>query len=229
MVMEHIEGVKMNWKMWASLKAEQQEKIHSKISEQLQLLRSVPSEGYYGRVNNQGFHPTQNQVFTGSKEICGPYRSYNDLVSVMYDAAELIASVRHGSHGDTGFFTPAQETFLTNFKTTLKNFDSCEPKLTHVDPSMQNWIVRPLGGSMQDASDYEMTYIDWDRCGWYPAWVQRVALEWSVNSWDRVSFTVDKEGEGRYYSRVDQYFSDSYDAQVKFHRDAVEECSFGVY
>ena len=227
LVLKYIEGQSLNWKLWKSLNDDQHEKIHSKISEQLQLLRSVPSEGYYGRIDNQGFHPDLPLVRTDRKGVCGPYKTHEALLAVMYNAAELAAAFQ--GHSKYGFenFAPGQWDTLSKLKPILANCNGKEPTLTHCDLSMANIVVSPLDGTMQNASDFTVTFIDWNIFGWYPAYTQRIVLNTGGVDWfDRTTLTCDNEGEKKWQERVAKYFSQSYEEQVALHKQTTEMCSY---
>ncbi|KAF1845606.1 uncharacterized protein K460DRAFT_312167 [Cucurbitaria berberidis CBS 394.84] len=230
MVMEFIEGELMNYKKWVSLSSEQREKVHCKISEQLQLLRSVPSEGYYGRVKTQGFYPQITFVQTDGEQIRGPYRSYEDLLSAMHAAAEIQGGITISSENDPEVYTPEQKLHLSEFKFRLGKCSGHEPKLTHVDPGMQNWVVRPLDGSMQSASDYEVTFIDWGGLGWFPAWVQMASFDTAIRGtfYDKTT-GFDENEENRFLARVAQGLEESYAEAREFYGKVFESCSYGIY
>lgn len=166
--MEFIEGDTLDYKKWINLSEEARTKICSKLSDQLHLLRSVPSEGYYGRVHNQGWRPLLCLFRVRAKEMCGPYNTYENCISAMYTAAKLQASVCHNGKD----LTTEADSSLSNFKRTLTACMGHKPTLTHLDPSLQNIIVRPIQGTEEHASDWEVTLIDWADFGWLPAWMQ---------------------------------------------------------
>jgi hypothetical protein len=55
LVMEFIEGTTILTDTWVKFSDAQRENITSGITEQLQLLRDIPSEGYYRRVKGSIF------------------------------------------------------------------------------------------------------------------------------------------------------------------------------
>ena len=174
--MEFIEGDTLDYKRWKTLGEEACTKICSKLSDQLHLLRSVPSEGYYGRVYNQGWRHRLCLLRGRANKMCGPYNTYENCVSGMYTASELQESMWH----DGKDLTTEAELALSNFKRTLTTGKGHEPTLTHLDPSLQNIIVRPLQGTEGPESDWEVTLIDWADLGWLPGWMQAVAFSQQV-------------------------------------------------
>ena len=227
LVMEFIEGESLNYNKWISLSDEQRENIHSKISEQLRLLRSVPSEGYYGRVKGQGFYPQIQLVTTNGKDFRGPYNTYEDLLSAMHAAAEIQGGLR-SDEDNPEEYTPEQKLHLSRFKSTFEKCGGGAPKLTHVDPAMQNWIVRPVDGTMQSAQDYEVTFIDWGGFGWYPAWVQMASFEIVIDFYDRTTGWNEDE-EKLFMARMAQGFEEPYAEAREFYLQLRESCAYGIY
>ncbi|KAF2851873.1 hypothetical protein T440DRAFT_527290 [Plenodomus tracheiphilus IPT5] len=235
LVMERLPGITLDWTMWGSLSGAQHEKIHLSIAQQLQLLRSV-SSNYYGRVDNQGFHPHDCYVATDQKAPCGPYKTYNELIAATYEAAELKGARKsqrfdasRGEHNNQDNFRPDQVACLTKFQDFYAQARGHEPKLTHTDLWMSNWIIRPLDGkgepltgesALQDATDYDVTFIDWCGMGWYPAWMQRVTLR-------RIG-GPSKEDRKRFQERVMRYFDEDYEDVLKMQEESSRLLAYDV-
>ncbi|KAF2797009.1 hypothetical protein K505DRAFT_270242, partial [Melanomma pulvis-pyrius CBS 109.77] len=168
MVSEFVEGETLNHDKWLALDDEDQKLICYKLSEQFRLLRSVPPvEGYYGRVNHQGWSPWFPFLKTTGKEMLGPYQTYEDFVSAMCANAELrFAYMNCEDYG------PIYVKFLSRLKSILDRTKSYKPVLTHIDPKFENIIIRPIKGAGGEIKDWEVTLIDWDMCGWLPAFMQ---------------------------------------------------------
>lgn len=147
--MEFIEGVTLE-SIWKSLDDKAREQICSKISNQIRLLRSVPSEGYYGRVNYQGWASLTSLFRTRVRiALNGPYNTYEDCLSAMYNAAELRAA-------DMDMGPNLQliaQLCLSQFKRTLSKWGCHEPKLTYLDPKFDNIMVQIIKGSEGDVKD----------------------------------------------------------------------------
>jgi hypothetical protein len=217
LVYEYIPGEKIDSKTWWGLSDAQREKIYCSVEEQIRLLRSVPAEGHYGRINGQGFDPDVYAIRTNGKGVCAPFKTYKEYVDAQCLTAEVGAVLTHNMD-ESDDLRPEQQAFLAALKPTLLSWaESSKPKLTHVDPTMQNWVVRPLDGSMQDASDYEVTLIDWCRLGWFPAYVQRIAFGNITSFYDREKgIFLDEELENS-YARIEQYFpGEDYEEQWQF-------------
>lgn len=224
--MEYTEGENMDINKWITLSDAQRESITGKLSEQLRLLRAAPSEGYYGRVNDQGYNPFLRLTFTTGKDPHGPYKTSEDFVSALYDAVEVGAATCYDDadpHYDARYsYSYEQRKLLHELKTVLGNCSGREPKLTHVDLAMRNWLVRPLDGNVQTATEYEVSIIDWGGCGWYPAWMQMALIAFTIvkrdfsekrrgpNSWGFVgtSYHDDEHHGPRYLAKVEQFLGE---------------------
>lgn len=174
--MEYIEGEMLDFAKWMSLTEEDRTTICSRLVEQLQLLRSIPSEGYYGRVNNLGWRRDLKLLRRPKSSPCGPYNTYEECISAMHRAAEVQVAMCNIVED----LYPHQETLLLKFKPTLTTCNGHEPTLTHLDPSLRNIIVRRTQGSKKHVANWEVTLIDWADMGWLPAWMQAVALDHKV-------------------------------------------------
>jgi hypothetical protein len=229
--MEFIEGTQLLAPEWVKLNDQQRENILSGMIEQLQLLRSIPSEGYYGRVNGQGFHPLERFVRTKNKGVSGPFRSHEDLLSAMYGAAEVNAAFRCSSKDDVMLYRPEQLHVLSRFKNIFRNCAGREPKFTHVDLLTQNMVVRPLDGDMRSASKFEVTIIDWSGCGWFPAWVQPIRFGLALRpvfEKDRAFEEEWKAAVEQVHERAAQYFEEDYTEAAEFWKEGYYTCNFSI-
>lgn len=212
---EFVEGEKYDYAKWVGLTEDARGKICSKIAEQYRLLRSLPGEGYYGRVHNQSWRYNLNGLRTRTTDPHGPYRSYNDFVSSMLSAAEHIAAiVPH-----TEFWDPDESACLSEFRHFLAtSLRGHEPKFTHIDPGLHNILIRKV---VQDngVEDWEVTLIDWADSGWFPAWMQSV-------SFDEKTYmrTNDKEGgcaaKKDFVEKVLQGLGDKYSEYIEVFQKA---------
>ena len=238
LVMERLPGFTLDWTTWRSLSDAQHERIHSSLSQQLQLLRSVRSN-YYGRIENQGFHPRDCFVATYRNLPCGPYKTYDELVAAMYEAAESKGARKFqpydassDEHGDQSTFRPDQLACLAKFQDFYEQAQGQQPRLTHTDPGMSNWIVRAIdgkgepltgGSALQDATDYEVTFIDWCRMGWYPEWMQRMTMRGIGDA-----SGLDEGGSKRFQERITQYFDKDYKDVLDMQEDSQKHLAYDV-
>jgi hypothetical protein len=235
LVMEFIEGTTILADTWVKFSDAQRENITSGITEQLRLLRDIPSEGCYRRVNGQGFHLLESFVKTGRGAGRGPFQTHDELLSAMYDAAELRTSFRCNAveicKDNCASYDAEQLQVLSQFKTVLGNCDGREPKFTHTDLFTQNIMVRPLDGDFQSASKYEVIFIDWSGCGWFPAWMQM--LRFGLAS--RMLFVheahlrpIYDNAEALFNERVAHDAKEDYTEAVEFWKRAVKFCGLRV-
>lgn len=168
LMMEFIEGIPLDSEWLAKLSTQDQNTICAKVSAQIRYLRSLPSEGYYGRVYGQGWvdPPPGLWVDTGTeKSVSGPYRTYEEFISALFRAYELQrAGFMFCKDFPAGFASRAAE-FLSLFP----GWNSHEPKFTWIDPKLTNIIVRQ---PTEEEPDWKVFLVDWESCGWYPAWLQ---------------------------------------------------------
>jgi hypothetical protein len=202
--MEFIEGYTLGEKVWVGLTENDQDIIISKIAEQLQLLRAIPSQGYYGRVNYQSFGPTMSIMRTRGTEMHGPYDTYHDFIEAMYRSAEL----RQADCSKSPNFHAVEIEFLSRFKAILGGSKGYKPVLTHMDPKLQNIIARPILGDGGDIKDWEVVFVDWEAFGWLPEFLQILRLE------DRGSLRG--ENFEKFHKKLHSHFEDSYEAERDF-------------
>lgn len=213
-----------------SLSDKQCENIHLKFSEQLQLLRSIPSEGYYGRVKGQAYWPGLSFTATDKTTTHGPFNTHDDLLSARYVAAEINTAFSGSSRIGLESYTPEQRPLLSEFKSVFSNCSGREPKFTHLDLNFSNWIVRPFDGTLESASEYAATFIDWGGCGWFPAWVQMASLDFmytyafynEVTGWN-------EDVHERFLARVAQDLEDPYTEARDLSAKLRESCSVSFY
>jgi hypothetical protein len=89
-VMEYIEGDTLD-KVWDEMKDEERIKICTKLAEQLRLIRTIPSPGYYGRIHHQPFPRGLEALDTPRNKIIsetGPFHTYAEFCKAVYDATE---------------------------------------------------------------------------------------------------------------------------------------------
>ncbi|OAL53655.1 hypothetical protein IQ07DRAFT_628868 [Pyrenochaeta sp. DS3sAY3a] len=212
-VTEFIEGDSYDGddkEKWGRLTEDARTKICSKIAEQFRLLRSVPGEGYYGRVHNQGWHGWQSMFRLGSRKPKGPFNTYNEFVSAILKTIEFQTAFRHF---DKEFFDPDEVAFLPVARRFLATSSrGHEPKLTHADPALWNMRIRKVI-QKDGAEDWEVTFIDWAEMGWYPAWMQSVMIQLKIY-WRRAAperkdvIRNVLEGIGDDYSEYVEFFEE---------------------
>lgn len=127
---------------------------------------------------------TKAGVLTSISFASGPYATYEDCISAMYDSAELsIALNTNQSH-----LCSEDELLLAEFRRLTTESTGREPTLTHLDSTWANIVIQELPGPEGQESDWEVTLIDWADMGWLPAWMQAVAISRNIGM-----FTGDPE------------------------------------
>jgi hypothetical protein len=205
-VMEYIEGSTLTKDRFLALDESARKTISLKIANQLKLLRSVPSEGYYGRVYQQAFSSDFPLLFTRRNHMPGPYTSYPDLLSAIYAAIELqLASgswLEDYSDTEIELFKQFQR-ILGGVRTGFK------PVLTHVHPKWQNTILQPVKGDNGEIKDWDVVLIDWNGLAWLPAYIQFGIL-------GGYSVFLDDKHRKSFDETILDVLGESYPAEVQF-------------
>jgi hypothetical protein len=190
MMMEFIEGIQLREETVAGvLPGQALDIVCAKVSAQIRLLRSLPSEGYYGRVHRQGWmeQPPGLSLFP-KRKLCGPYNTYEEFCSAMYDSYEKDnAGYQNGIDWDPGF-----ESETAQIWSMLANWNPQEPKFTWLDPKFSNIIARPIQKD-DGTEDWDVFLLDWECAGWYPAWLQSMQCNFRSTAYvlDRIEDTDD--------------------------------------
>jgi aminoglycoside phosphotransferase (APT) family kinase protein len=175
LIMEFLEGGDLDGGRWESLSDNARSIVTSRLCEQFRLLRSIPSEGYYGRVHRQGWKRIASFIRSLEPGMAGPYDTYEDFVAALSNSLHLVRALC--SYLEE--FHPLESLALSQFESTLLTFNACQPTFTHVDPALHNIIARQFTNSRGE-EDWEVTLIDWEYSGWFPAYFQAVTL------WERL-------------------------------------------
>lgn len=178
MMTKYIEGIRLELESeaFAGFPVETQNYLCRKISEQIQHIRDLPSEGYYGRVHRQGWlEPPSGLVIPDPasvyKTVTGPYNSYEEFMSAVKLSMEIALPSRYAADE----FLPNTVSYAIEFLQILPHWNPHEPKFTWMDPKLSNMIIRPIKGD-DGKEDWEVYFLDWECCGWYPAWVQSLQI-----------------------------------------------------
>lgn len=140
----------------------------------MQLLRAVepPQPEYYGRIHRQGFFTLMPFLTLRNQCLWGPYNSYEQLSSHMYESALLSHTIRKFEGTD---WHASSLPVLESFQDFFKHPKGTQPVLTHLDAHFGNVIAQPImqNGEMVDMT---VTLIDWEQMGWLPACFQPASL-----------------------------------------------------
>jgi thiamine kinase-like enzyme len=185
-VMERIEGETLRAHDWMSMG--DKPRIMSRLCEQYKLLRSIPSEGYYGRVQRQGWRSWPSFLRKMDPESSGPFDTYEEFVAALCSSARLCTAMMCGLPD----FTDRESLYLQEMESTFPACNERQPVFTHLDPQLRNTIVRRIPG-LEGEEDWEVTLIDWEHSGWFPAWMQAWAFEEKL---EMMTITVGKVNRG---------------------------------
>lgn len=176
--MEFIEGETLDTPIWNQLDREGKRKIGTEFGQMFEKLHQVPSSGYYGRVNHQGFPATFPLLRTHYKEEIGPLHSYKELVDGIYEANKLSHSMSTISDGlPSPEIKQENQLKLFYLKKELLRCGNQESRLTYLDPKWDNVILKPTTPNGKiEGTDFEVVFIDWYHLGWLPAWFQSLYL-----------------------------------------------------
>jgi thiamine kinase-like enzyme len=222
MVMEHLEGETLSAEKWLSLGDKARSTILSRLCEQLQLLRSIPSEGYYGRLHRQGWSPMLNFLRKMQPGMAGPFDTYEEFVAALCSSARLTTAMGCCLKD----FDARESYWLPQMESTLLACNGRQPVFTHMDPSIWNTIIRPIPGR-QGEEDWEVTLIDWEYTGWFPAWLQT----WSfIDKLIMITtdHTLKSEETRQYIGHVVKNLGEDYTEQVDLFRNLAEHIDYGL-
>ncbi|EAT80119.1 hypothetical protein SNOG_12306 [Parastagonospora nodorum SN15] len=79
-IMDYIEGETLSGEKWLSLSDTSRSIILSRLCEQFQILRSIPSEGYYGHVHRQGWPPWLSFLRKMQPGASGPFDTVGNTI-----------------------------------------------------------------------------------------------------------------------------------------------------
>lgn len=183
LIMEYIPGERLDWDVYFNLDSESRKTLGARIAEQLQELQSIPQEPdhgtYYGHLNHKGWTPFMRFLETHNKDLCGPYDTHADLASDIYACFE-----RHVASGIMlEDFQECERNVRSHIELILSNNKKLKPTLTHLDLKIEHVIARQIDDAKgEGGKDWEVTLIDWECCGWMPAWMQAPSCSLSIGS-----------------------------------------------
>jgi len=172
---EFIEGTRLLHGVFPTLPISAQDTICAKVSSQLRYLRELPSEGYYGRVHKQGWTKPPPGIDTHthtSQGMIKPYETYEEFVSALFRAEQNHHALRY----NLPEWFPRLQEVNAELMAIFPSWEPHEPKFTWIDPKLSNMIVQKI--TKDDGSeDWDVFLMDWESCGWYPAWTQGVQVK----------------------------------------------------
>jgi len=221
-IIDYIEGETLSGTKWLSLGENSRSIILSRLCEQFQLLRSIPSEGYYGCVHRQGWIPYYSFLRKMQPGPAGPYDTYEEFVAALMSSARLTTAMM------TQFedFWPEQSDALSRMESGLRACNGRRPVFTHMDPSVHNTVIRQIvkpGGE----EDWEVTLIDWAEAGWLPAWMQTWCLKEKLNMITTME-TPNAAEALEYVEYVATHLGEDYTDQRELFEDLRRDISYGL-
>lgn len=174
--MEHIDGEIIHKDLWNnSLSKEGRTRIGTEIGKMLEKLASVPSQGYYGRIDHRPFPALFPLLQTTGDDDFGPYYTYEDLVEDIHKASKVQhATMNNERKPELSGDNKIAVAFL---KDALLRCAGQEPRLTYFDIKFDNMMLKPIPGKEKiEGADFEIIFIDWFHLGWLPGWYQSCSL-----------------------------------------------------
>lgn len=159
-IMEYIEGMSLD-ALWDSLGETGRSEIAKQLRQSFAALRSIPSQGYYGRLGAQPY----DDIFLGSSlTLNGPFTTEAELNEAFYQRyASLhpeLAAGRGAYYREVVF-----PSLLTNHP----------PIFTHGDLQAKNILVRNADGLP--------FVIDWECSAFYPSYWEYTNALWTSRRW----------------------------------------------
>ncbi|KAF1979693.1 hypothetical protein BU23DRAFT_563087 [Bimuria novae-zelandiae CBS 107.79] len=193
LMMNYIEGFTLRHEEMAKFPEKALDIICAKVSAQIRDLRSLPSEGYYGRVHRQGWlHPPSGILPTPTPvlSVSGTYSTYQEFTSAIYRSYEWHKAVGVCMEE----FPPGYASRVAELWSIFSGWESHELKFTWIDLKIENMVVRPVKDDARN-KDWEVFLIDWECAGWYPAWVQSMQFYQRCHVKIRDQTQLDKYGK----------------------------------
>jgi hypothetical protein len=184
-MLNFIEGIQLTHERFAELSIHAQDTICAKVSSQLRYLRELPSKGYYGRPHGQGWlcpPPASDTNASASNVVVGPHKTYEEFCSAVCRARQILDAISNPRPE----WHPIEPEIFAELASRLSAWEPHEPTFTWVDPKISNIIAQPVKRDDR-GEDWEVFLIDWEYCGWYPAWVQGMQFRERCGIWVRDS------------------------------------------
>jgi hypothetical protein len=202
LMMNFIEGIRIHSQNFHELPVAAQDIVCSKVSKQIRDIRSLPSEGYYGRVHRQGWlHPPRALKLSSHRKLSGPYYTYEEIFPVFHDAFEIFNSMT-GSDEDGCQFPPDFDLVMAQFLSVIHGWEPHEPTFTWLDPKLMNMIFQPPDPDV-GCEEWDVYLVDWEGAGWYPAWAQSLQFRHRCGA-----IIVDRENQPSHSPKVTPYRKD---------------------
>lgn len=167
LVMEYLQGDTLE-SLWPSLATVEKDLILLKLRGIFNQLRALPSHGFFGDVNKG--HVPHHLLFSPGYEqkASGPFESERDFV------LGLVSRSRRNAKSNK------EHSYLADFFENQLLCDLADddrtPIFTHSDLQTKNILVRQISSpNSPNGKEYEVSIVDWESAGWYPAYWEYVA------------------------------------------------------
>jgi len=175
MVMELLEGESLEHQ-WPHLSFQDQSIIFSKLKIVFDTLRGLPSSGRYSSVSGG---PMPHYMFLSRPEdsdMSGPFNNGQQFITAL-------AKKSRTNWQENQKFSCLADFYERNFTPALQHHP---PVLTHSDVQRKNIVVQKIGTD-ETATDWKVGVVDWEACGWYPAYWEYfaafLAFRWNEDDW----------------------------------------------
>ncbi|CAN8095480.1 unnamed protein product [Discula destructiva] len=160
-IMEYVKGQSLE-SVWDELGKDGRTHVAKKLHGMFDAIRSIPPQGYYGRLGSRPF----DDIFIGSDTLpCGPFDAEADLNDAFFKRYKSLHPEQSPGKGE--FYRDVV------FPTVLKDHT---PVFTHGDFQAKNIIIR--------SDDGEPCIIDWECSAWYPSYWEYSNSLWTSRRWN---------------------------------------------
>lgn len=159
-IMELVQGKSLE-ELWGELGADGRTRVAESLKEMFGAIRTIPSQGYYGRLANRAF----DDIFLGSDTLpCGPFDTEAELNDAFLERYKSL-------HPE---LSPGRGEFYRHvvFPAIMKGH---KPVFTHGDLQAKNIIIR--------SGDGKPCIIDWECSAWYPSYWEYTNSLWTSRRW----------------------------------------------
>lgn len=159
-IMELVQGESLE-DMWEELGKDGRTRVAESLQEMFDTLRTIPSQGYYGRLGKRPF----DDIFVASDTLpCGPFDTEAQLNDAFFQRYKSL-------HAE---LSPGRGEFYRDvvFPTVMEGH---KPVFTHGDLQAKNIIIR--------SEDGKPCIIDWECSAWYPSYWEYTNSLWTSRRW----------------------------------------------
>ncbi|KAI5455759.1 hypothetical protein BGZ63DRAFT_397905 [Mariannaea sp. PMI_226] len=163
-IMENIIGEGLDV-MWNGMGCEEKEQVLGQLRDGLDVLRGIPSPGYFGCIGRQPFEESmfwtsaEGDVKDGS--ISGPFDTESQLIDAFVKKYLYYSGLVHKAE----YYRRVLPLVLSGHRSIF----------SHGDLQRKNIMVKEDGG---------LVIIDWEAAGWYPEYWEYALAMFACGSWE---------------------------------------------